>query len=469
MRHIIPTLLSLIFITTACANPAVPASAPKEQIGMTSTPQVVPLENTAIATLPPEPTATATSVPPSHWYWGVASDTEMVIAVNQFGETRELGTLEQTDDLHTSFLSIDDERAFLFLDLNNNLRVYLLTPDTIQKIALPSDPFYFDSDHAQNSRAVVARHDDRVVFSYVTGGGSNVMPNTGPLLLMDLTSLTATLIDETVSRGPYRDNSRWLHSSEDGRYLRYLNGDSQNMEFRELDLVTGDARTFYTTTGSSFGIHASPQGDQWYLRNAKLILTLDGEQKDFANDSSQTVRLLKDGMAMTYPLDCVDDCEIRISTPFRDDPELTYHFPWAIQYGASYAQVNQYLPDRSLIFAGEPYLGFANPPAALETYPDLTEEDSPLFRLTPDGQARLVGILANNISDDRRYILLESSDHTSFFIYDVMADRPLFDMPMDSTLEDYYPTVRFFDRGILVTLGATVPSEENAYRVFDHV
>src|SRR6266498_1370726 len=120
MRHIIPTLLSLIFITTACANPAVPASAPKEQIGMTSTPQVVPLENTAIATLPPEPTATATSVPPSHWYWGVASD--------------------------------------------DNLRVYLLTPDGMQKIALPSEPFYFDSEHAQSSRAIVAMHDDRVVF-----------------------------------------------------------------------------------------------------------------------------------------------------------------------------------------------------------------------------------------------------------------------------------------------------------------
>jgi hypothetical protein len=337
----------------------------------------------------------------------------------------------------------------------------------MQKIALPSNPFYFDSEHAQSSRAIVARHDDRIVFSYVTEGNSNVMPDTGPLYLIDLPSLTATLIDETVSRGPYGDNSRWLHSSEDRRYLRYLTGDSRNMQLRELDLVTGDARTLYTTTGSSFGIHASPQGDQWYLRNAKLILQLDGQQKGFADDSSQTLRLLKDGRAMAYPLDCIDDCEISITTPFGDDAELTYHSPWAIQSGASYEKVNQYLPDRSLIVVGEPSIGFVNSPAALATYPELTEEDSPLFRLTSDNQARLVEIYTGNVSNDGRYVLLESSDHKSFFMYDVMEDRWLFDMPIDSTLQ-YYPTVRFFDTGILVTLEASsMPGGGDIYRVFD--
>src|SRR6185436_7428774 len=102
--------------------------------------------------------------------------------------------------------------------------------------------------------------------------------------------------------------------------------------------------------------------------------------------------------------------EIKVITPFGNDAELTYDLPWTIQSGVSYGEINQWLPDQSLLFAGEPYVSLSSTPGAVETYPDLAEEDSPLFRLTPDGQARLVGIREGNVSDNGRYMLLRSTD-----------------------------------------------------------
>jgi hypothetical protein len=467
MKRIISLAFAMVIFLSACTSPVTATSTPVEQVEATFTSQSV--ENRATATLVPEPTLTSTPVPQSvHWYWAVNSDTERVITVNQFGEQHELGALDQSDDLHTAAISLDHERALLFLDSNDTLRVYLLTPDGMQKIALPSEPFYFNTEAWQPSRAVIAMHADRVVFSYVTEGSSNIMPDRGPIFLVDLKSLKARLIDETVSRGSYSDNRHWFHVSQDGRYMRYLNGDEEKMEIRELDMVTGRARTLYTTQGSSFGIYASPQGDLWYLRSSKLIIDLNGNEANFT-DESLTFRPLMDGRGLVYPRDCVDHCAIKVITPFGNDAELIYDLPWTIQSGVSYGEVNRWLPDQSLLFAGESYISLSNTPDTVETYPDLTKEDSPLFRLTPDGEAHLVGIRAGDVSDDGRHMLLRSTDQTSFFIYDIIADRPLFDIPIDTDLVDYFVlSTRFLDNGIVVNLSPSVPGEKNVYRYFYH-
>jgi len=387
--------------------------------------------------------------------------------VNQFGEKRELGALEEFDDLHTTAISLDHERALLFLDADNALSVYLLTPDGMQKIAFPSEPFYFNTESWQPSRAVIATHGENVLFSYATEVGSNLMPDTGPILLLDLTTLTAKLIDKTVSRGTYSNNRYWFHTSPDGRYLRYLNGDRQKMQVRELDMVTGEARTLFTTTGSSFYIRTSPQGDLWYLVADNKIVDLNGNQTVFT-DESQAVRPLKDGKVAVYPHDCVDTCEIKVLTPFGNAEELTYHFPWTIEFDSIYNSLDQVLPDQSLLVAGRPYAFLSKSPAIVTDYLNLLGEDSPLFRLTPDGQARLVGIYTGNTSDDGRYTLLKASDQTSFFVYDVVADRLLFDIPIDTNLENDLVTARFFDTGILVNLSPSVPGEKGVYRYFYH-
>jgi hypothetical protein len=412
---------------------------------------------------------TPTPAPPlSHWYWAVDLDSAKVIAVNQLGERREIGALDPSENENAAYFSLDNERVLLFLDSNDNLRLYLLTPDAMQEIALPSDPFYFNTASWQPSRAILAAYEDHVLFSYVTDGSTNVTPDRGPILFVDLTALTAKLIDESVSRGPYSDSRSWVHASPDGRYLRYMNGDQAKMDIRELDMVTGEVRTLFNTSGSSYNIRASPSGDVWYLQAQDSIVDLDGNQTAFT-DESQAVRPLKDGNVAIYPRDCMDTCEIKVIAPFGSEPDLTYRFPWAIEFASIYNTLDQVLPDQGLLVAGRPYAYLSNTPAAVETYPDLMGEDSPLFRLTPDGQARLVGIYTGSVSDDGRYLLWRSSDQTSFFIYDAVADRPLFDMPVDPGLEDFFPTVKFLDSGILVNLTASVSGDKDAYRSFYHV
>ncbi len=474
MKRNIPLLFTLVVFIFACGAPAVSPPQPGKQVDSTSTPQFAGSTETATTTSIPEPTITSTTpMPPSpHWYWGVDPDTLKVIAANQLGDRKEIGELDQADTLHASAISLDDERALLFLDNDDTLRVYLLTADGMQKIKLPSEPVYFNTELSQFSRAVVALHANSAVFTYTTidSGQSQSMGavDTGPVFLVDLKSLTAALIDNEVSLNPYDANRVWFHASQDGRYLRYLNGiaDAEKIEIRELDLVTGTARTINTNQGPPTRVHASPEGDLWYPDSANLILDLNGNQMDFA-DETQMFTPLKDGKGLVYDWDCVDNCELNVITPFGNDAALTYNLPWTIEGSTSYVNVRQVLPDQSLIFAGMSYSALSNTPAIVETYPELTRLDIPLFRLTPDGQSRLVGIyeegiFTSNVSPNGQYIVMRSTDHTSFFLYDAIADRPLFDIPIDPELEDPLISVKFFDNGILAESSASEPGTKNS-------
>ena len=468
MKRIITLLFSLVIFVTACASPTDSTSAPTEQTGSAPTSQPV-----GVDTATPEPTTAPTPVPPAaRWYWAVDSDTAKVIGVNQFGERRELGTQDQADYLHTTATSLDDGRALLFLDTDDTLRVYLLTPDGMQKIKLPSEPYYFNTEFSQSGRAVVAVHDEYAVFTYVTKevyqGQTVGAVDTGPVFLVDLKSLTASLIDEEGNRDPLDVNRAWFRTSKDGRYLRYVNGnaDAEKMEIRELDLVTGKARTIYTAKGPPVRLYTSPEGDLWYLRREGLILDLNGNQTDFP-DMAQMLSPLKDGKVLGYSWNCVDNCEIKVFSPFGNDAALTYNLPWTIENATSYIKVRQVLPDQSLLFAGLPYVQLSNTPAIVETYPELTWLDIPLFRLTPDGQARLVGTyvegdFTSNVSPNGQFIVMKSTDQTSFFIYDAVADRPLFDIPINPDLEDPLVTVKFFDNGILAESSASEPGTKHS-------
>ncbi|HET7143483.1 MAG TPA: hypothetical protein VFI68_05655, partial [Anaerolineales bacterium] len=356
MKRIITLLFSATLFMSACASPTDSTSAPTELTG--SAPASQPVE---VDTATPEPTIPPTPVPPAaRWYWAFDSDTAKVIAVNQFGERRELGQLDQADYLHTTATSLDDERAILFLDNDDTLRVYLLTPDGMQKIKLPSEPYYFNTEISQSGRAVVAVHDDYAVFTYVTKDAYQSQTvgavDTGPVFLVDLKSLTATLIDKEANLNPLNVNRLWFHTSKDGRYLRYLNGNAnaEKMEIRELDLATGAVRTVNTNQGPPARVHASPEGDLWYPDSANLILDLNGNQMDFA-DEAQMFTPLKNGKGLVYYWNCVDSCEIKVITPFGNDAALTYNLPWTIETSASYVNVRQVLPDQSLLFAGMPY------------------------------------------------------------------------------------------------------------------
>jgi hypothetical protein len=478
MKRLVSLLFSMVILASACASPAVSTSAPIQKVQSTSTSPSAENTTTATYAFTPEPTITSTSVPPSpHWYWGVDSAAMKVIVANQLGDRKEIGSLDHAVYPNIESISLDDERALLFLDDNNILRVYLLTLDGVQKIKLPSEPVYFNTDFSYFSRTVVTVHNNYAVFTYITTDTSQIMTvgavDTGPVFLVDLKSLTAKLIDTKGNRDPLDANHAWFRASKDGRYLRYINGnpDVDKMEIREVDLVTGEVRTIYTTEGAPTRLYPSPEGDLWYLRDANIILDVNGNKTAFT-DHAQMASPLKDGEVLVYPWSCVDNCAIKIFAPFGSAATLTYNLPWKIDGATSYVKVRQLLPDQSLIFAVLPYINFSNIPAIVETNPDLAKEDIPLFRLTPEGKSRLVGIyvegdLTSNVSPNGQFFLMQPTDKSSFFMYDAVVDRPLFSMPINTELEAPLANIKFFDNGILVKMSAAVPGTKNSvFRYF---
>jgi hypothetical protein len=476
VKKILPILFLIVFIVSCRGNAPI-LTVPTEQ----ATPSTVPAQNTAINTATAEPIATSTTVPPPplRWYWGLENITNKFFAVNQLGQAREIGSLELSDTLQLNGFSLDSERVLFFTYDQNILHAYLLGLDDMQPIKLP-DGFSLDSDNWSTLR-VVGAYADFAMFSYITRSDNNIRNAAGPVLLVNLKSLIAKKIDEYGEVNPLSDPRLYFHASTDGRYVRYVNGDKReyvngnekNADIREVDLASGNVRTIYSMANYN-GISASPHGDLWFLRASKIILDVDGNQKDFTEDDSFAFRPFEKKRGVIFPRDCNDNCELRVVSPFGSDAELKYTLPWGIQATGFYPLLSQLLPDQSLIFVGDSYSQLATTPAIVKDTPNLRDDDEPVFRLSPDGRSRIVGIYRSiefaydkiPISPDGRYFLLKSLDQTSFFIYDAVADRPLFSMPAYPDLDYLNAQVRFSDGGIMVHVNGT--AADGVYKNFFH-
>jgi hypothetical protein len=465
VKKFLPAILLIAFVIS-CRGNAPSATAPTEQ-----TPALIsPSQNETNSTATAKPQAGSTPVQSLHWYWGLDHNTNKFFAVNQLGKEREIGSLELSDTLQINGFPLDAERVLFFTYDQNILHAYLLGLDDMQPIKLP-DGFSLDSDNWSTLR-VVGAYGDFAMLSYVTRVGSSVESEAGPVLLVNLKSLTAEQIDEYGNVYSLSDPRLYFHASSDGRYVRYVNGDKSKTAIREVDLASGNVRTIYST--ADYSILASAQGDLWFLRASKIILGVDGNQKHFTEDDSFAFGPLEEKRGVIFPRDCNDNCELRVVSPFGSDAELKYTLPWGIQFATYYELLSQFMPDQSLIFIGDSYSQLPTTPAVVKNTANLRNDDEPVFRLSPDGRSRIVGIYRSiefamdkiPISPDRRYFLLKSLDQTSFFIYDAVADRPLFSMPAYPDLHYLNAQVRFSDGGIMVHVNGK--SADGAYKNFFH-
>jgi hypothetical protein len=114
-------------------------------------------------------------------------------------------------------------------------------------------------------------------------------------------------------------------------------------------------------------------------------------------------------------------------------------------------------------FVGDAYSQLSTAPAIVKDYSTLKADNEPVFRLSTNGQARIVGSYRSidfaldkvPVSSDGRYFLLKSLDQTSLFIYDAVADRSFFSMPSYSDLDFLNTQVKFSGRGIIVHVNGT--------------
>jgi hypothetical protein len=486
---ILPTLISLACMSTGqiaatATVPGAPATAAAPQVTATPdsallpslTPElgVTPVEGGTreISVTPgtgetplPSPTISASPVPSQEPLWTWVSDTASgnILAVNQDGEKRVAGKLTPDDFDNSHFETIDAERAFLFLTQGTRLRVFVVSLSDMRELHLPGEPVQIDANYSRDHMSVVAvsppgKSADAAVFVYPVENewaGSNVHPYVGPLVWVDLNTLRAERVESNASFEV--SNPRpWFHASADGRSLRYSAGDETTTLIRELDMQSAAARTIYTTRGSAYNLTTNPQGDLWRAMRAKVLVTLDGQTQAF-DDAASLPRIMADGLTVVFPRSCNGDCALKVTRPFGADPGLAYKFPWPLEDGVGANGATYLLPDQSLIVVGAAASSFARTYPAVAQYPDLPKGDSPLFRLSPGGEARLIGSYDNNeidyrrpISGDGRYLLLKKPDQSAYFLYDAFTDSDLAVFPLKTGVTRPMLGFRFQPAGVLV-------------------
>lgn len=498
MKRIFLLLLGMAVLLAACAptqavqvtevqssvqasnpeNTATP-NFPADELQLTETiapDPAITIPNTPSPTVAPSSTPTP---PPAEtgWHWMFDPLQNNIISVNLSGEQRNIAPLDPDDAYHGKAIPLDDSSAVLFI-AGESLQAFLLSLDGIQQIDLPP-VFPYIPDKAFPTLAVTAISDKFVVFTYSTLDservGTREYPPRGPIFLIDLSSLSTRLVEEDVFFDSFTDQRLWFFASTDGRYLRYLSGDTEEVRLREMDLQSGTDRTITTTTRSPYSISASPDGELWYLRFSDMILDLSGNQMSFS-DPDRVFRSFVDGKGVGIPMDCAAPCQLEVFAPFGNEPSFTYTLPWSIEAVTYYRLISRLLPGGDLLFVGAYPASFITPPTALASYSFLLDDDNPVFRLSPGGEADLVGIyrrlefesaFAMPLSEDRRFLLLKSTDQAHYIIYDADLDRALFEMPIEPGLDYFYSLVEFFEQGILVHFIASTP--EKQYTDFFHL
>lgn len=396
-----------------------------------------------------------------------------LIAANQYGQQYRWDAPSNSDPINLIGFDLGDGQMLL-LDGGATLKAYLLLPEEgIQPIQLPAGLMY-NPQVSQFSLELAAANERYLVFGYTNqkseGGATSITADRGPLLLVDRNTRTARLLDTVVHRNIFAalgESRAWANRSDDGRYLRYLQGDTQNLNLRELDLTTGEVRTVYTVQGHvTSHVLASVQGDLWRFTRKNVIIDLNGNQLDFASDT-RTFRPLRNGMGLEFSLACADNCEIKRVTPFTSQSDQTYILPWHTY--STFVNPLLFIPtaDQSLIFTGGSLNAAPAPPAVLKDYPDLKSNDAPVFRLAPDGGARLVGRYIREfaydftpVSSDGRYMLLGAADHQSFFFYDTQQDTIIAEIPAQPNLDYFSGFTTFLSQGRIAHLTASTPNRD---------
>lgn len=486
-RHIL--LVTALLISACATTTNVPAAtAPAVVEPATVGPE--PIDPTATvpapaSPTPPLPTTTATDAAstdtpvPSvtvataiHWHWAIHPDTGQIMAVDPVGAAHPVG--EPRPDLLQTALSfpIDLERALLLVDDREGAGpgAFLLTSTAMDPIVLPTD-LPFDALRGMAIARVLAVYADRLAFSYQTFSGSSgdngtIDPPSGPIVLVDLATRTATLVDPDINVMYFDDPRAWAHASPDHRYLRYIAGTHEAYRIRELDLLTGEARTVYASSGKvTYRNFATSDGSAWVIdRDGVLLAVTDGAQTSMSTEAG--IRLPYDSTTLIETLDdCEDACAVQFTPLSSGEPPSVFQLPLG-RLGPLTTLLPGLLPTGDAIIGTDLLRETASDPALSETYPGLEFLDQAVFRLSPDGGSEFLGLLPYDatvgpdplpFSADGRYALLLTPDRAAYRLLDLIEDRSLFEVSIEPGLDSVFSHPQFFDHGVLFAYDGETP------------
>jgi len=416
---------------------------------------VVLASETASPTLMP----TNTPIPEKNrWHWAFKPETSEIFVVNQSGEVHSIGEIDLLDIDNYRLLSVSDHQVLLFTFSQNKPGLYLLDLKEIQAIKLPAS-FYYDENLFINSLDVIGVVDDKAYFIFSTEQSSqtdrNYYPEKGPIYKIDLLSKHVSLVDEKVYHEPFYDDQLLFLQSKDGHFTRYFSENNNNLLVRELNLETGESRTITSSNGSPSRVNSSIFGEIFHLTNSNVVVDVEGESV-IITDSESELRLLRGGEAVIYPKNCQGPCDIEIIDPMTNKILHNYTLPWVAQSFISLG--TQLLPNKNMLWMGAASSQLLDAPETRNDFPELNDVDFPVFLMSEEKPAELIGIFSKKfldyfqypISDDGRYILLKSISGSHYFIYDAFENLELFSLPIKEGWDYFYGDVRFYTEGILI-------------------
>jgi hypothetical protein len=478
-------LIVFILLLTACSPVVSPTVATPTQfstvsmdVNSTETSQPdSPLEITntiPVATKTLEVTPTSTPIPEANrWHWVFKPDSSEILVVNQSGEVNSIGEIDLlVDNYDYRLLTVSDHQVLLFTFSQNEPVLFLLDLEKIQEINLPPS-FYYEVDMLINSVEMVEVSDNNAYFIFSTEQSyqtsSTSYPEKGPIYKIDLVSQVVSLVDEMVYHDPLYGNRLLFFQSKDGIFTRYFSENNNDLLIRELNLNTGGVRTITNSNGSPTGVYSSTSGDIFFLSRTNVVVDLEGKSVAITNSDSG-LRLLRNGEVVVSPKNCQGPCDIEIFDPMENKILNNYTLPWVVQ---SFNRLgSQFLPSQNLLWIGAASGFLLEPPATQADFPELDEFDSPVFLLSDEKPAELVGVYPYEfsnffhypISDDGRYILMKSLTGTHYFMYDAFENLELFTLPINEGWDYFYGDVRFYEDGILVYFLAS--NTDNEYMEF---
>lgn len=477
MRIAYFVFIFLVIFLTACTAPVtdqeptevseIANSEPTEEIEVAS-----PMQEEVKGSLTPEitaaliettlPTIEPTSTPlpeKTRWHWVFSPNTSEIQVVNQVGEVRSIGTMDLIDVYDYRLLQFNEQQALFFTLLNGKPVIKMFGLENVQDVSLPAG-FVFDQYMFTSSIQMVGSSDNYGYFvfateaSYGTSGGS--YPEKGPLYQVDLNSSSMKLIDSNVYQSRLDDPRYYFFQSEDGENLRYFKMQDSALLINEVELSSGAIRTITQTTGSPDIVSASEFGDSFFLPRSELYIESEGRSKSFSNSQS-LVRLLISGEVILLPSNCLGPCEVEVSEPISGVIMGTFTVPWST---SSYSRLGtRLLPDGSLLWVGAPKRFLLEPPATSDDFPELSDEDRPVFRISSDGNYQLIGVrplydlwYSNRypVSSGGRYLLLKSYSASEYFIYDSIENKKVLYFPQYENWIYEFGSVNFYPEGIFV-------------------
>lgn len=489
MTKFLISLLLITFFLSACATSTSPITIDEATQISENTDLTPPEVNVSPTTVEiqiqdrtnPEPivlateTATPTLMPTitpmpeaNRWHWAFKPETSEIFVVNQSGEGHRIGEFDLLDIDNYRLLTVSDHQVLLFTFSQNKPGLFLLDLKEIQSIKLPSS-FYYDENLFINSLKLVGVADDKAYFLFSTEQGSqtdnNYYPEKGPIYKIDLQSKQVSLVDEKVYHEPYYDNRLLFLESKDGLFKRYFSTNTNNLLVRELNLETGESRIITSSTGSPTRVNSSIHGDIFHLTNSNVIVDVEGESVTIS-ESESVLRLLRGGEAVIYPKNCLGPCDLEIIDPMTNRILHKYTLPWVAQ---SFIRLGtQLLPNQKMLWIGASSNQLLDAPATRKDFPQLNDIDFPVFLLSEEKPAELIGIFSNEfldyyqypISDDGRYILLKSVSGSHYFIYDTFENLELFSLPIKEGWDYFYGDVNFYEEGFLIHFLASNSEKE---------